>query len=60
MKTFKLSDVQAGSHPQHAPAQFCASLRKWKSATEDKTLRRGAEGLKKLLGSEAEQWKTIA
>src|SRR5215204_5053795 len=59
MKTFKLSDVQAEAI-LNMRLRNLRKLEEMEIRSEDKTLRAEHKDLKKLLGSEAEQWKQIA
>jgi topoisomerase IV subunit A len=59
MKTFKLSDVQAEAI-LNMRLRNLRKLEEMEIRAEDKTLRAEQKNLKKLLGSEAEQWKTIS
>src|SRR5215203_537936 len=59
IKTFKISDVQADAI-LNMRLRNLRKLEEMEIRTEDKTLRGEAGELKKLLGSEKEQWKTIA
>jgi topoisomerase IV subunit A len=59
MKTFKLSDVQAEAI-LNMRLRNLRKLEEMEIRGEDKALRAEQRDLKKLLGSEAEQWKTIS
>jgi topoisomerase IV subunit A len=59
MKTFKLSDVQAEAI-LNMRLRNLRKLEEMEIRAEDKTLRAEQKDLKKLLGSEAEQWKKIS
>src|SRR4051794_16232202 len=59
MKTFKLTDVQAEAI-LNMRLRNLRKLEEIEIRSEDKALRAEQKDLKKLLGSEAEQWKTIS
>jgi topoisomerase-4 subunit A len=59
IKTFKLSDVQAEAI-LNMRLRNLRKLEEMEIRAEDKALRAEQKDLKKLLASEAEQWKTIA
>jgi topoisomerase-4 subunit A len=59
MKTFKLSEVQADAI-LNMRLRNLRKLEEMEIRKEDKDLRAEGKGLKSLLGSEKEQWKTIA
>src|SRR5688572_26374967 len=59
MKSFKLSDVQAEAI-LNMRLRNLRKLEEMEIRTEDKDLRAERAELKKLLGSEKEQWKTVA
>jgi topoisomerase-4 subunit A len=59
MKRFKLSDVQADAI-LNMRLRNLRKLEEMEIKQEDKDLRAERAELKKLLGSEAEQWKTVA
>src|SRR5207253_9793278 len=59
MKTFKLSDVQADAI-LNMRLRNLRKLEEMEIKQEDKELRAERAELKKLLGSEKEQWKSIA
>src|SRR4051812_34038543 len=59
IKTFKLSDVQAEAI-LNMRLRNLRKLEEMEIRGEDKALRAEQKDLKKLLGSETEQWKTIA
>jgi topoisomerase-4 subunit A len=59
MKTFKLNDVQAEAI-LNMRLRNLRKLEEMEIRSEDKALRTEQRDLKKLLGSEAEQWKTIS
>ena len=59
MKTFKLTDVQADAI-LNMRLRNLRKLEEMEIRREDKDSARGAKKLKALLGSEAEQWKTVA
>ena len=59
MKTFKLTDVQADAI-LNMRLRNLRKLEEMEIRSEDKELRDERKKLKALLGSEAEQWKTIA
>jgi topoisomerase-4 subunit A len=59
MKTFKLTDVQAEAI-LNMRLRNLRKLEEIEIRSEDKALRSEQKDLKKLLGSEAEQWKTIS
>jgi topoisomerase-4 subunit A len=59
IKTFKISEMQADAI-LNMRLRNLRKLEEMEIRTEEKNLRAEASGLKKLLGSEKEQWKTIA
>ncbi len=59
MKTFKLSDVQADAI-LNMRLRNLRKLEEMEIRREDKDLRNERTEIKKLLGSEKEQWKTVA
>jgi topoisomerase-4 subunit A len=59
MKRFKLTDVQADAI-LNMRLRNLRKLEEMEIRTEDKSLRAEAKALKNVLGSEPEQWKTIA
>src|SRR3954468_21858447 len=59
IKTFKISELQADAI-LNMRLRNLRKLEEMEIRTEEKNLRAEAGGLKKLLGSEKEQWKTIA
>jgi topoisomerase IV subunit A len=59
MKTFKLTDVQAEAI-LNMRLRNLRKLEEMEIRAEEKALRAEQRDLKKLLGSEAEQWKTIS
>ena len=59
MKTFKLTDVQADAI-LNMRLRNLRKLEEMEIRKEDKELRAERKELKKLLGSEKEQWKTVA
>src|SRR3954469_9135472 len=59
IKTFKISEMQADAI-LNMRLRNLRKLEEMEIRTEEKNLRAEASGLKKLLGSEQEQWKTIA
>jgi topoisomerase IV subunit A len=59
IKTFKISEIQADAI-LNMRLRNLRKLEEMEIRTEEKNLRAEASGLKKLLGSETEQWRTIA